>query len=46
MDNLIGYCDFETIPLKDDYEGKVTATLTIPKTNTGKEKAFYLFMVL
>jgi len=39
MDNLIGYCDFETISLKDDYEGKVTATLTIPKTNTGKRKS-------
>jgi alpha-beta hydrolase superfamily lysophospholipase len=39
MDNLIGHCDFETIPLKDDYEGKVTATLTIPKTNTGKRKS-------
>jgi alpha-beta hydrolase superfamily lysophospholipase len=39
MDNLIGYCDFETIPLKDDYEGKVTATLIIPKTNTGKRKS-------
>jgi alpha-beta hydrolase superfamily lysophospholipase len=39
MDNLIGYCNFETIPLKDDYEGKATATLTIPKTNTGKRKS-------
>jgi alpha-beta hydrolase superfamily lysophospholipase len=39
MDNLVGYCDFETIPLKDDYEGKVTATLTIPKTNKGNRKS-------
>lgn len=39
MDNLSAYCVFETIPLKDDYEGKAVATLIIPKTNKGNRKS-------
>ena len=35
MESLKQYCNFEEIPLKDDYEGKVIATFISSKNNVG-----------
>jgi alpha-beta hydrolase superfamily lysophospholipase len=39
MEKLKESFDFETIPLKDDYEGKAIATLISAKANTGTRQA-------